>query len=308
MTGLSRGASSGSYLRGKLLLLAAIVAVGIWLSKGGRPRPGLLVPLSAGLTFWILTGSSFYPGREPLASRYQLIDVTLLALIGAELLRTIRMTATRSAVVLVLAAAAVTSNITGGLAYGFRFLRDQAGYVEADLGVLRATRQLAPSGLALTQLVAHNAYLSGITVGRYFQETQAHGRPAVYSIKQIGAATAGQRQSADGVLVAAEHLAPVLTSRARSLTHCTRIGNQPGAATPERALEPGTNLIRNSGPAGLAIGVRRFAPPGRPVYISLIAPGTAQRLVIPRDTIAAPWRLRARGATLSTPVIIQICR
>jgi hypothetical protein len=308
MTGLNRGGSTESYTRGKLLLLAAVIAIGIWMIRGGRPHPWVLVPLSAALTFWVLTGASFFPGREPLASRYQLIDVTLLALIGAELLPAIRVDARRSAVVLVLATAVITSNITGGLAYGFRFLRDQAGYVKADLGVLTTTRGLAPSRLRLTQLVAHNAYLSGITIGRYFEETRAHGAPSVDSIQQVAGASAQQRRSADGVLATAEHLTPVPAGGAGGLTDCTRIGNQPGAAASERALQPGINLIRNSGPAGLAVGVRRFAPPGLPVYISLIAPGTTQRLLIPPDAITTPWHLLATGATSTTPATIQVCR
>lgn len=157
-----------SYARGKVLLVAAVFAAGVWFVRGGRPRVWVLVPLSAALSFWILTGASFVPGREPFASRYQLIDVTLLTLIGAELLRPLRMTAARSLVVLVIAATVVTSNITGGLSYGYDLLHLQSGYVKADLGALTVVRQIAPPGLRLTPAVARNAYLSGITVGRYF--------------------------------------------------------------------------------------------------------------------------------------------
>ncbi|HZU59400.1 MAG TPA: hypothetical protein VE983_00440, partial [Solirubrobacteraceae bacterium] len=85
-TGLSRGTVSGTYTRGYVLLGigAALLVIGRW--RGRRPSSSVLVPVVVAVSFWSLTGASFIPGREPFASRYQLIDVVLLMLIATDLL------------------------------------------------------------------------------------------------------------------------------------------------------------------------------------------------------------------------------
>jgi hypothetical protein len=45
--------------------------------------------------------------------------------------------------------------------------------------------------------VAHDPYLSGVTAGRYFAVTRAHGTPAFSSADQIAASPLPQREAAD---------------------------------------------------------------------------------------------------------------
>src|SRR5258706_10466143 len=84
-----------------------------------------------------------------------------------------------------------------------RLMRVHAGYVKADLGALELARGIAPPGLQLVDSVARDPYLSGITAGRYFAETRAHGSPAYYSPAQLEAALPYLRQAADSVLASA---------------------------------------------------------------------------------------------------------
>jgi hypothetical protein len=212
VTGLSQGTVPGTYTRGHIPLAVAIAVIVLAFVRGWRPPPTLLVPISGALVFWILAGASFIPGREPFASRYQLLDAVLILLIAAELLRGIQIGRLAAVVVAAAAVAIIWSNVDRQLSYGYRFLRTQSGFVKADLGALEIGRRFAPADLWLTADTAHNPYLSGVTSGRFFAETDAHGRVPTYSATQLGTAQPAQRQAADSVLAAAERLPPARTT------------------------------------------------------------------------------------------------
>jgi hypothetical protein len=232
-----------------------------------------------------------------------MIDVILLILIGAELMGRVRLTRAGLAAGGVVTIAIISSNLADGLANGYRFLREQSGFVKADLGALELGRGLAPPNLWLLADTAHNPYLSGVTAGRFFAETAAHGSVPVYRASQIAAASAAQRLGADNVLALAERLSPV---RARShLTSSLRCESlRPGA---ELALSPGSWLLFESGTGGLGIGVRRFAPPGSVAYIGLIAPGLTERMAVPPDGIREPWRLSIKPARPGADTSLRVC-
>jgi hypothetical protein len=306
LIGVNAGTNPTTYHRGEIVLALAAVLLLAWLIRFRRPSlPRLAVPVVGLLSFWVLSGASFYPGREPFASRYQLIDVTFMLLAIAEIAAPVRLPRWAQAGVLLLATVSATLNVTNRLESGYEFLRTQASYVKADLGVLRLTAAHAPAGVQLTDTVAHNPYLSGITIGRYSTETRAHGTPASDSIAAISAASGAVRQSADGVLQATEPLTPTTVGKTNE-TKCRKVGNQPGDLT-ETAITPGVTFLRNDGATGLAVAARRFAPYDLPVYIALIAPDTTERLVIPNDPITVPWRLHPRGATSATPITLSVC-
>jgi hypothetical protein len=306
MASLTGLASGSSYTRGKVVLVVALLLLVGWRARGGRFTSGVLPLLATLLAFWVLSGASFYPGREPFASRYQLIDVTLIVLVGAEVFRASRRTALWSSIAVGLAIVVVTANVARSLSYGYRFLRDQAGYVQADLGIMQALRSRVPADLWLVQSVSGNPYLSGITGARYVSETAAHGSPRVFSIAQIMASSAAQRQSADGVLIAVDriHASP---SRASVIgLRCTRVGNAPGEPVIEAPLAPGPVWLSNVGRAGLAVGLRRLAPPGRLNAVVLIAPGATDRTMIPRDALPGRWYAQPYGG--SGPVSLRVCQ
>jgi hypothetical protein len=308
VAGLNRGTVPGTYTRGHVLIAVVATAIVISLLRGWRPRASVLVPLTAALTFWSLTGASFIPGREPFASRYQLINASLLLLIGAELFRPVKVGKTAGALVVAIAVAVVWSNVDSRLSYGYRFLRDQSGFVKADLGALQLGRRLAPPNLWLTATVARNPYLSGVTARRLFAETNAHGWPPTYSSRQLTTAPAPQRQAADSVLAFAERIPPTRTKDHPAPTNrCVRLQTTGAGLNPELALHAGTWLLTDVGKAALAIGVRRFAPPSLRSYIGLISPASREQTTIPTDTVSLPWRLSIEGSTSRTPSALRAC-
>jgi hypothetical protein len=306
LTGLSAGSDPASYVRGKIVLAAVFALAIVWLAAGHRPTRFLLVPVTTLLVFWVLTGISFFPGREPFASRYQLIDVALIIVVIAEFFRPASRTLGWSVLALALAVAIIISNTVGQLSQGFRFLEDQATYVKTDLGILQAMRNHVPADLRLTDEVAQNPYLSGITGSRYIAVTQAHRTPPFYSPDQILRAPSQQRHSADGVLAALEQLRG---TRAISdlPADCTSVGNQPGDASKEIALGDGTTFLRNTTSTGLGFGVRRFAPAGLLTGISLIRPGETERVKVPRDNLPLRWYLQPMGGSPMAGATLRVC-
>jgi hypothetical protein len=297
LVGLNRGGLTGSYAGGlptsyrreHIVLLVAAIGVAVWLYRGGRPSSWLLVYAGAALSFWALAGANYFPGREPFASRYQLVDATLLMVIAAELFRGVRLARWPAAAVLAAAAAALGLNLVT-LHYGFRFMRDQSAFAKADIGALEIARGIAPAGFQLTEPVAHNPYLTGVTAERYFAETAAHGSPSHDSPAQLLRAPRSQRQAADRVLVAAYRIAPRPSRRPGSRAACRRV------ADTEVALPSGGVFVTNLGTSPVTLGIRRFAPAELPLPIGPVAAGATVLVAIPRDRVAVPWRLSARGS------------
>jgi hypothetical protein len=301
LAGVSAGPSRATYWRGGILLAVGAVVVGVALVRGWRPRTAALVPLVGLVGFWLLTGSSFIVGREAFASRYQLIDVVLLLLVVVEAVGPVRVGRTAATVVGIVAVAVIASNVGRQLTYGYRFMRTQSGFVKADLAALELGRRWASPNLWLLQPVAHNPYLSGVTAGRYFAETDAHGRPPVYSISKLQTAPSDQRQAADSVLAAAERLAPVRFGAGAPTGGCTRL-----TGGTELTLRPGALRLANVGTAGLAVGVRRFAPEGLVTYVALMAPGWKDWLTVPDDGVSVPWRLSSKAAH-GASAVLAVC-
>ncbi len=305
-TGANRGSVPATLRRGHIELAVLVVVIVVCLFRGWRPRASALVPASALLAFWLLTGASYYFGREPSASRYQLIDAALLIVLAAELYEPPRWEAAVNAIVVLAAIFVVWSNIDGGLSYGYRFMRAQSGFVKADLAALELGRPLTPPSLRLLELNALNPFLSGVTAGRLFDETAAHGQVPAYSVAQLASAPPSQRQAADSVLALAERMAPIrIPARSRLPGGCTRLLASGRAASPELIVHPGRWSLRDIGRGVLAVGLRRFAPPGEPKYVTLLGHGAAARLMVPNDGILLPWRLSAKGIDGAA---LEVCR
>ena len=280
---------------GKASLGLIAVAVGVGYLRGWRPQAGVLVFLGGALAFWVLAGANFTPGREPQASRYQLVHVTFILLIGAELLRGVRVP--RWAVTLAAAVAIVAfgSNLAA-LGSGYDFMREHAAKARAALGALDLARQTAPPGLRLTPEVARDPYLSPITAGRYYRERDAHGTPA-WSVREIRGGPAPAQRTADAVLVAAT--APRVEPVPRTPSSKARIGCR--VVERDAPLPPGGATITNLSEAPARLGVHRFGP--LPFPVGQVAGGATAELALPRDAAATPWRLRAVGAPK-----LRLCR
>jgi hypothetical protein len=304
-TGLNRGTVGASYGRAHLLMVILGLAAAVWVTRGGRPSRGVLVFLATALTFWLLTGASYIPGREPYASRYQLFDATLLLLIAAELLRGVRL-GRRATAVLIVAGLAVAISNASVLRFGFKFMSDHAGYAKANLGALELARGLAPANLDLLATVARDPYLSGVTAGRYFAETRVHGSPSVYSPAQLATAPSGQRQAADSVLASAYGVAPRKISRPASTAPCPKLRIGAGGEVKELVLPAGGAVLSDLGPPALVIGVRRFSASSRPIYVGFLAGRSSAMLAIPRDRAPRPWYVVAKDP-LPTAAVLAVC-
>jgi hypothetical protein len=286
---------------GRILLVVAMVVIVAWLIRGGRPSPRLVVFIAPALTFWVLAGAGYIPGREPFANRYQLVNAALLILIAAELFRPIRLTSGQAAAILAVALLAFGLNLRA-LREGYSFMRDHSAYAKVDLGALEIMRGRISPSFRLLEAVALDPYLSGVTAGRYFSETDAHGSPPVYSPEQIAGAPPAQRTAADHVLAAGYGM-DLKEARRASADACRRPPARLGRGIADVEIAPGGTSIRNLGERPLRIGVRRFAPPSLPVVLGPLEPGRTARVAVPRDSVALPWHLTAEGFSA-----LQVCR
>jgi hypothetical protein len=293
IAGVHSGAVTGTSGWGLALLVVAAAGIAVWLFRGGRPSSWLLVFAAAAVTFWALAGANFMIGREPVSSRYQLFDATLLILMAAELFRPVRLRPLTAAAIAAIALVAVVSNVRE-LGEGYHFLRAHSAAAKADLGALEIARGRAPGNFQLFEQVARDPYLTGITAGRYFRETAAHGSPAVYSPAQLATASPPQRRAADGILAAAYRMLPRPATRTPLSRGCRRV---PVGAGADIEMPPGGAAISNLGRSPLDIGVRRFAPPGLAVSVGMLQAGASARIPVPRDSAGVPWHLTARGAS-----------
>jgi len=310
-TGLYHGSAASTLHRGHVLAAILALAVVIWLLRGGRPTRWFLAVGAAALTFWLLSGAGYVPGREAGASRYQLTDAVLLILLAAELLRGIRLNRAALWAASVAAVLIVTSNLDS-LRSGYDFMRDHAGYVKADLGALEVAGPSAPSGLWLLQPVARDPYLSGVTAGRYFAQIAAHGLPAYDTPAQLEVASPRYQQAADSVLAAAYRLSPRPISGAGSggtgVGGCRRLEASVAPPGPSLALTAGTIVVRNPSKAPLVIGMRRFAPSSLPDYVGFLAARSSSAMSIPRDSLARAWRINISNPSRTPGAAVTVCQ
>jgi hypothetical protein len=301
LTGLtdSFNAADDPLLWGRMLLVLSVVGISILLIRGLRPSRYVLVVAAAAVSFWILAGANFTAGREPQASRYQLISATFLILLATELLRPVRFRPAALATTAALALIAIGANVDE-LRAGYDLIHSDSTIVRADLGALEITRGQAPSGpeFQLTEPVAHTPYLGGVTAGAYFREIDQHGSLAD-SPPEIAAAAPEVRQAADSVLAARYRLRlrPVGARPARGAAGCRPVGGRPHAQPVDVTLPRRGALLANVGQAPVEVGVRRFASAQMPIDLGTLNPGRSALLPLPGDSLDLPWHLVATGAS-----------
>jgi hypothetical protein len=297
IVGLNRGVDVDHYLIGYVLLaLLAAAMVARWVRRGPPPAY-VVVPAVAALGFWALTGAGYTPGREPLASRYQLIDAALILVTCAAWFAPLRPGRAVTVAIAVVALAAVASNLQTLFGSGYPFMRTQAAFARTDIGALEIAGSRAAPGTWLLEAVARNPYLSGITANRYFAVVRAHGAPPFDTPAQITAAPPERRAAADSVLASAYRIGGHVVSGPLPSSGCT-----PG---PDAAVQPGDVDVRNRGTNALVLGVRRFAPRGSYANIGFVPPGATVRVHIPRDELARGWYVGVtdpRGAAVDTTI------
>jgi hypothetical protein len=293
LTGLNRGSAGASFARGRVVLLLAILLIVVWLLRGGRPSLRVLVPVVALAGFWLLAGAGFQTGRGPEASRYQLIDAVLILAVAAELLRAVRPPRAAVAAVGALGVASLASN-ADIISYGYSVMRTHSDYARADVGALMIARGHVDPRFSLTPAVAGDAFLSGVTAGPLFVESDAHGAPDAASARELVRGSVAQRRAADRVLVRAESVALRPVGGGRSAGGC----RSPRRVRPGRpaAVAPRPAVLGNAGRTPLVVTVRRFGDAQAAIPVGVLAPGATARLSTPSDRAPqVPWRLGLLG-------------
>jgi hypothetical protein len=301
LTGINRGGTVTAYTRGHFVLLALALVIVAWLAMGGRPTRSVLVPVVILLAFWLLTGLGYYVGREPFASRYQLIDAVLILLVLAEGVSTSEVRDWFIALIAVASIAVVVLNVTGPLRFGYRFLHAQASIVKTDLGVLQSVRSRIEPNLSLMADVARNPYLSGITGARYLSVTRSAGVPATSPVSKIMSQSLAVRESADGVLAAAEELHPRLLPGVPLLSGCVSLTSADAVLTAGRPL-----YIRTVRAVAGILGAWRFGTPSSALAIGFVPARGADEISAPLDGLPGAWHLAPYRQSPST-ARLQAC-
>src|SRR5262249_13689523 len=132
-------------------------------------------------------------------SRYLYAGVAFLLLIGADLLRGVRIG--RPAL---LAAAALTAVVVGfnlvPLREGRDFFRSQTVLTRSDLAAIEIAERTVEPSFALTPEIGGTSFLNEIEAGNYLTAVDEYGSPA-YTPAELASAPEAGRVQADVVLV-----------------------------------------------------------------------------------------------------------
>jgi hypothetical protein len=300
LTGLGSGGATGASdpTWGRPLLIL-LVGLAVWAQK---KRPGVALTfwpvVAVGLSYWLLAGFNFIPGREASATRYQYAAAAIVLLLAAELLRNWRF----SPRVLWVAAAATVLMIAPNLAQlgsGYDVLKEQSVLTRSDTGAIEiAGRTVAPT-FALTPENSGTPSLINVSAGNLLPAVREHGSVGYSPAELAGAAEPG-RHWADVVLSQALPLRLEPTGESFSSDRATGsacVAIPAGESAPEVKLEPGTTKILVPPGGEASVFLRRFAEDEYPVQLGSVAGSTVDRLVIPRDNAPEyPWYLHLQTA------------
>jgi hypothetical protein len=279
-------------------LLVGLGAIAGWgLLKQPRARSRLLIPLAAGLVFWLLTAANAGLGRPPDASRYQYVGAVFLLMMAADFLagqvpgwrpdwRSRRLLAAVFAV----AAAATVANYST-LHRSYDAYRAATSIVRSDLAALEIARDSVDPDLVLTPENSGFEYFGYVVAGPYLSAADDFGSPA-YSPEELETAPEIGRENADKVLAAALPVSYRPLARLSHATDCATV--EPNAGEPPVVmLPPGGALL--DAPRGVTAELRlgRFASASFPIHVATLR--GAARIDIPPDGSARPWELQVRA-------------
>jgi hypothetical protein len=289
----------------RLLALAALLLAGWRLYRLRQVPPWLWVVAAVASAFWILAGVNTGPFRTPTESRYQYISGIFILLLATELMRGVRVGWRSLAVISVLAAAAVASNLKY-LHDAYLSYKYTSDIEKADLGAIEVARARVAPSFVLDPGLADTEYVH-VDAGAYLAATDRYGSPADTPAELVDAPD-GPQVAADKVLAAALRLelvpGPVpaagrvagsspklIGSRSALLRRrdgCLTVrGNRAGA--PKLLLRPGGVTMTSTAPQSTHLFLGRLSA-GFPVELG--SPSSRRAvLAIPQDRLQKPWRL-----------------
>jgi hypothetical protein len=294
------------------LFALALLALAVWrLRRLERIPRSFWVVLTVGLAFWVLSGIAVKPGRVPWASRYQYPSAAFVLLVGAELLRGVRLDRRWMAA---LAAVVLVVSLVGNarvLDDAYKAHRFTTQLIKADLAAMEIARYTVEANFFIDEENGDTGF-AHVDAGSYLNARDTFGSPAD-SQDQLLNTTEPARFAADKVLVSALRfgLAPVPSStlpggkpRAADPNAEGLIGIPEGACVsvpdgsrgPLLSLPPAGVTVEAGRTAVTDIKMRRFATDQFSVDFQEGAePGRAVEIRIPLDTSAVPWKMRLEG-------------
>ena len=284
------------------ILVVAVVGA-VWLAW---TRPNVLsrtfwIVTATAVSFWALAGLNEIHGREPGASRYQLISAVFVVLIAAELLRGRRLTGGARWLFAALAAAAFVSNL-GALREGQHYLRFQSQSNLATLAALDGARAAIDPSFVIGPDVTGTPFLSPYPASTYFAAVDRWGSPAENHPNPADQPE-GARENADRVLAAALDLS--LQPAAQSgipngSTDCLTVRPDPSSGSAAFPLPGGGALLAADRP--VEVQIRRWADASYPVDLGT-APSPVTVLSVPPDSFTDPWTAEVRSSAA-----FRVCR
>jgi len=275
-------------------LLVLVGAFAVWrLYRLRRPPDRVLTVLAVLLCFWSLTALNASILGLPTVGRYQYLGVVGLALVGAELVRGVRIARWVTAAIVAVAVASALANFTR--------LRDAAaglvGIAQKERGGLAAlelARDRVDPGLELNTSNSDVDYLRLVDARSYLSAVDAYGSPA-YSPAELPDAPEAARVAADKVSGAALGIRLVAAGLPRGLRCLTvNAATSPTAAVPAAGL-----LIRPEGD-GMQAELRRYTEDSFPLSFGTLKAGQAELLRISPDRSQMPWTLQLTGRGTAT--------
>jgi hypothetical protein len=279
-------------------LLVALVGVAIWAQ---RKRPGVAKSfwpvVAVGLSYWLLAGFNFIPGREADSVRYQYGGAAIVLLLVAELLRQWRF----SPRALLVAAGATALMLGPNLAQfheGYEVLRQQSVLARSDTAAIEIARHTVSPEFRLSLENSGTASLINVDAADYLAAVEEHGSPAYSPAELAGAAEPGRRWAdvalAEALPLGLETVPGGFDPGAIGGAGCTAV--PPGGAVPEVALGTGQTRIYVGEGGEAQLSLRRFAEGEYPVKLAAVPGGASAVLRVPRDEAPEyPWLLHVEA-------------
>lgn len=272
---------------GKLLLVGLVIGLVARVARERRLSKGLAVALALGLAFWGIAGLNAEESRLPTSSRYQYPSAVFLLLIGAELLRGLRIPRAAAAV----AAAVTVWAIAGGVSLAEREHRERwVPYADALRSRLTAVEIAGQRGDPTFEV----AFPPDIRAPAraYLTAVEDYGSPALNEA-ELEAMPGPERGSADLIIAQMLGFALVSVDPAERVLQCeTRQASAEGYSGV--TLLRGGFRLTNRSAAEVEVLLSRFADE-HSVVLGTLAPGQSTALEIPVDGSDRPWNLGLKG-------------
>lgn len=273
------------------LLITA--GLGYLLHRRGRVPPEFLVGAAIGVSFWVLSGLNFIPGREFVSSRYQYPSVVMLLMILGGAFAGYR-PAPRT--VRVIAAVAIFAIVLNAATLVFAFHDRYKKYEQKNLISFSAfdlARRTVSPDFEVGAGVDDSARVDAAS---YFKAIDRYGSPAL-SEAQAEEASDENRDRLDQLLVLGLPVQPVPATRVIPIRDRCRELAANSEASGKIRIDPGLSWI--SAEKDVLIRLNRFGT-GRGAAAWSASAGKPIGYRIPRDNSDLPWHIGFQGAGMVT--------